>query len=137
MPRTLHDESRESSFAQRPAQMGAGIVQTVHLTVHLEQGIFPPSYLDAFRTFRGNVLIRRQPDSHGVAYSPRLEKGVSRCWMRLVPESRPRIQSLGAQTPSGRRMLGTPGWLARSCASRRRPSRSEEHTSELQSQSNL
>src|SRR2546428_5469618 len=102
--------------------MGTGIVQTVHLTVHLEQGIFPPSYLHAFRAFRGKVLIRRHPDAHVVAYSPRLERGASRCWTRLFPESPPRIQSLGAQTPSGRRLLGTPGWLARSCASRRRPS---------------
>src|SRR5256885_13074739 len=77
MPRTLHDESRESSFAQWSAQMGAGIVQTVHLTAHLEQGIFPPAYLHAFHTFRRNVLLRSQPNSHGMGYSPRLEKDAS------------------------------------------------------------
>src|SRR5882762_4868894 len=78
MPRALHNESCDSSLAQRPAQMRAGIVQTVHLAAHLEQSIFPPAYLHALRSFCGDVLFRCQPNSHGVAYSPRLEKGASK-----------------------------------------------------------
>src|SRR2546421_9495762 len=78
MPRALHDESRESSFAEGPSQMAAGVVQTVHLAVHLEQGKSPPTYLHTLRTFLGDVLFRRQPNSHEIAYSPRLEKGASR-----------------------------------------------------------
>src|SRR5438445_12536627 len=78
MPRALHHESRESSLAQRSAQMGAGVVQTVHLAVHLEQGKSPPTYLHTFRTSLGDVLFRRQPTSHAIAYSPRLENGAPR-----------------------------------------------------------
>src|SRR5437879_5320314 len=74
----LHHDCRESSLAQRSAQMGAGVVQTVHLAVHLEQGKSPPTYLHTFRTSLGDVLFRRQPNSHEIAYSPRLEKGAPR-----------------------------------------------------------
>src|SRR5438132_2504092 len=78
MPRALHHESRESSLAQRSAQMAAGVVQAVHLAVHLEQGKSPPTHLHTLCTFLGDVLFRRQPNSHEIAYSPRLEKGAPR-----------------------------------------------------------
>src|SRR5438552_19014498 len=78
MPRALHYESRESSLAQRSAQMAAGVVQTVHLAVHFEQGKSPPTYLHTLCTFLGDVLFRRQPNSHEIVYSPRLEKGALR-----------------------------------------------------------
>src|SRR5437660_12104766 len=84
MPRALHDESRESSFAQRPSQMRAGIVQAIHLAAHLEQGKSPPTYLHTFCTLLGDVLFRRQPNSHEIAYSPRLEKGAPRCAVDLA-----------------------------------------------------
>src|SRR2546430_8236754 len=77
MPRALHDESCESSFAQRPAQMRASIVQAVDLAAHLEQRIFPPVDLYALCAFRWNVLLRRQPDPHGITYSPRLKNSTS------------------------------------------------------------
>src|SRR5256885_3058960 len=77
MPRALHDESCESSFAQRPAQMRAGFVQAVQLAAHLEHRIFPPVPPPALCAFRWNVLLRRQPAPHGITSCPRLKNATS------------------------------------------------------------
>src|SRR2546430_6831037 len=107
MPRALHDESRESSFAQRPSQMRAGVVQAVHLAAHLEQGKSPPTYLHTFCTFLGDVLFRRQPNPHEIAYSPRLEKGAPRrawAWPRVATK----ISIDGVIATIGQRTRGRP-----------------------------
>src|SRR5437016_10340760 len=108
MPRALHHESRESSLAQRSAQMAAGVVQTIHLAVHLEHGKSPPTYLHAPCTFLGDVLFRRQPNSHEIAYSPRLEKGAPRRAMDLASSRDRDLTIEGIMATIGQRTLGRP-----------------------------
>src|SRR5207249_8583107 len=65
MPRTLDDGALKSALAQRPTQVGAGIVETVHLPADLEQRVRPLIRRNALRTALRYLALHPQDCAHG------------------------------------------------------------------------
>src|SRR3989454_11634475 len=65
MPRTLDDGALKSALAQRPTQVGAGIVETIHLPADLEQRVRPLIRRNALRTALRYLALHPQDCAHG------------------------------------------------------------------------
>src|SRR2546422_49292 len=65
VPRALDDGALESALAQRPTQVGARVIETIHLPADLEQRIGPLVRGDALRAALRHLRLHAQGCAHG------------------------------------------------------------------------